>query len=271
MNHVIQQDTAPEPAWLRFVPLFVLLALCIVAMLLPNEVMRIFDVVGYAVCHRIPTRSFFVDGVQLPMCARDTGMFSAALLGMVMFAATLKVRASLFPRRPMVFALAAAFALWAFDGFNSYFLLATGNTLFYMPQNSLRLVTGALMGASLSAFVVALFNQAVWRNPAEQSTVATWLDVAKLAGVAVLVILLVLWQPDFLYGPLALLSGLGAVTLLTIVNALVVLIVLKKHGQVRRWREMVLPLMAGVALTVIEIIAIDALRSSLTAGLGLPF
>lgn len=263
--------STPEPAWLRFVPLLVLMVLSVITMLLPPEALRVFDLVGYAVCHRIPMRSFFIDGQQLPVCARDTGMFSAALLGMVMYAATLRVRASLFPRRPMVFVLGIAFALWAFDGFNSYFLLATGQTLFYMPQNTLRLITGALMGASLSAFVVALFNQAVWRYPAEQATVDRWRDVAKLAGVAVFVIAIVLWQPDFLYGPIAMVSGMGVVVLLTIVNALLVLIVQKKHGQMLGWSQMTVPLLAGVTLTLIEILAIDALRSSLTAGLRLPF
>jgi uncharacterized membrane protein len=260
-----------EPPWLRYAPLLALAALSAVAMLLPHEALRIFDVVGYAVCHRIPTRSFFVGGTQLPVCARDTGMFSAALLGMVMYAATLKTRASLFPRRPMVFALGAAFLLWAFDGFNSYFLLATGQTLFYMPQNGLRLVTGALMGASLSAFVVALFNQAVWQKPANTFTVSGWGDVAKLAGVAAAVIAVVQWQPDFLYGPIALVSGLGAVALLTIVNGLLVLIVMRRHGQVTRWREMVLPLLAGLVLTGMEVFAIFLLRQTLTQGLGLPF
>jgi uncharacterized membrane protein len=263
--------TVPEPSWLRYVPLMALAALSLIAMLLPHEVLRIFDVVGYAVCHRIPTRSFFVDGTQLPVCARDTGMFSAALLSMVMYATTLKTRASHFPRRPMVFALAAGFFLWAFDGFNSYFLLATGQTLFYMPQNWLRLVTGALMGAALSAFVVALFNQAVWQQPANTSTVSRWSDVAKLAGVAAGVIAVVLWQPDFLYGPIALISGLGAVALLTIVNGLLVLIVIRKHGQVYLWRQLLTPAIAGLVLTIIEVIAIDWLRSTLTTGLGLPF
>jgi uncharacterized membrane protein len=273
MNQSVSQHTpsATEPAWLRFAPLAVLAVLAFITLLLPKEALRVFDVVGNAVCHRIPARSFFIAGTQLPVCARDTGMFSAALLGLVMFAATLPTRAALFPRRPMLFALALAFALWAFDGFNSYFLLATGRTLFYMPQNWLRLVTGALMGASLSAFVAALFNQAVWRDVANTPTVARWRDVGKLAGVAALIIAVVLWQPDFLFGPIALMSGMGVVTLLTIVNGLLVLIVLRRHGQVLFWRQLVVPAIAGLTLTLIQVIAIDLLRSALTARIGLPF
>lgn len=273
MNHrTPPQPAMPmEPAWLRFVPLLALAALTVLAMLLPKEVLRLFNVVGYAVCHRIPSRSFFIAGTQLPMCARDTGMFSAALLGLVMFAATLRRRAALFPRRPMLFAFVLAFVLWAFDGFNSYFLLVTGRTLFYLPQNGLRLVTGALMGASLSAFVAALFNQAVWRDAANTATVASWRDVGKLAGVAAAVIAVVLWQPDFLYGPIALASGLGAVILLTIINGLLVLIVLRQHGQMQHWRQMGMPLLAGSVMTLIEVIAIDWLRATFTAQMGLIF
>lgn len=273
MNHSVPHPntTTTEPAWLRYVPALALAALVVLTMLLPKDALRVFDWVGYAVCHRIPTRSFFIAGTQLPVCARDTGMFSAALLGLVMFAATLHTRAALFPRRPALFVFALAFGLWAFDGFNSYFLLATGRTLFYMPQNWLRLVTGALMGASLSAFVSALFNQAVWQDATNTTVAAGWRDVSKLAGVAALVIAVVLWQPDFLYGPIALVSGLGVVTLLTIVNGLLVLIVLKRHGQVQHWQQLMLPLFAGFALTLIEVIAIDLLRATLTAGMALPF
>ena len=273
MNRSIPHQTAAalEPAWLRFLPLAVLAALAFIAMLLPKEALRVFDVVGYAVCHRIPSRSFIVAGAQLPVCARDTGMFSAALLGLVLFAATLQTRAALFPRRPWVFVFALAFGLWAFDGFNSYFLLATGHTLLYTPQNWLRLTTGALMGASLSAFVAALFNQAVWRDVTNVATVTGWRDMVKLAGVVVFVIATVLWQPDFLYGPIALTSGMGAVTLLTIVNGLLVLIVLRRHGQVQHWGQLIVPMLAGFNLTLIEVIAIDLLRSTLTAGTGLPF
>jgi hypothetical protein len=68
-----------------------------------------------------------------------------------------------------------------------------------------------------------------------------------------------------------LISGLGAVALLTIVNGLLVLIVIKKHGQVYQWRQLIAPAIAGLVLTIIEVIAIDWLRSTLTAGLGLPF
>jgi uncharacterized membrane protein len=256
---------------LRFAPLAVLVAFATIVALLPKEMLRPLDLVGYAVCHRIAARSFFVAQTQLPVCARDTGMFSGALLGLIGFSIVLRSPAARFPARPYAFLFAAFFLAWAFDGLNSYWLLATGRTLIYQPQNWLRLTTGALMGIALSAYVVALFNQAVWRRPDDMPSVARWRDVAWLTLIAGGVIAAVLWRPDFLYGPLALLSSLGVLVLLTIVNGLLALIVLKRHGTIERWSQLVTPAVAGFALTLLEIALIDALRAALTQNLRLPY
>src|SRR4030067_1376746 len=41
------------------------------------------DAIGYAVCHRIDLRSFHLGDRTLPLCARCTGMFLGALVGLV--------------------------------------------------------------------------------------------------------------------------------------------------------------------------------------------
>ncbi len=41
------------------------------------------DAVGYAVCHRISVRSFFLDDRPLPLCARCTGMYLGAMAGLL--------------------------------------------------------------------------------------------------------------------------------------------------------------------------------------------
>ncbi|HEC34484.1 MAG TPA: DUF2085 domain-containing protein, partial [Chloroflexi bacterium] len=51
--------------------------------LTPQELLTKVDLVGYAVCHRIPSHSFFVGGRQLPLCARCTGTFLGALTGLL--------------------------------------------------------------------------------------------------------------------------------------------------------------------------------------------
>ncbi len=269
MSTTAQQRTSELTWW----PIYAVLIVIAVAALLPARLIHAFDLVGYAVCHRIPERSFIIAGSQLPLCARDTGMFSAALLGVLSFIVVQPLRVNQFPTRPYLFVLAGFFLAWAFDGLNSYLLLARGEVFLYMPQNWLRLVTGALMGVTLSSFVVPLFNSAVWRPDlsAAQPSVAAWRDIARLLAVAGSVIGLVLWQPAFLYGPIAVISSLGVIFLLVVVNMLLVVLLMRKEARIARWSELTLPIVAGVFFTFTEIMLIVIARAALTEALGLPF
>ena len=49
----------------------------------PGGLLGKADAVGYAVCHRIDLRSFYIGDRQLPLCARCTGMYLGAMLGLV--------------------------------------------------------------------------------------------------------------------------------------------------------------------------------------------
>ncbi len=230
------------------------------SMVVPPRWLAPLDLVGLAVCHRIPSRSFFVNQTQLPVCARDTGMFITTLLGTALLAGRLRSRAADFPRRRYLAVFALFFAVWAFDGFNSYVLLLRGSVFLYMPQNWLRLLTGALMGAAVGPFAVALFNAGVWREPAFEPTIRDAGGLLRQIGLAAAVFGLALWRPDGLYGPLAALSALGVVALLTLVNAMLGLIIAKKSGRIDRLREL-LPFAAlGLICTLAEIGAVAALR-----------
>ena len=39
--------------------------------------------VGSVVCHQLPERSFFIDGRQLPVCARCTGLYISGAVGLL--------------------------------------------------------------------------------------------------------------------------------------------------------------------------------------------
>ncbi|MFZ1794606.1 MAG: DUF2085 domain-containing protein, partial [Anaerolineae bacterium] len=79
---------------------FALGVMALVAAALPTSAINALDLVGYAVCHRIPERSFIIAGNQLPVCARDTGMFIGVLMGVIVFAVLPRRRAAGFPRAP---------------------------------------------------------------------------------------------------------------------------------------------------------------------------
>ena len=52
----------------------------------PPGILGKADAVGYAVCHRIDLRSFHIQGRQMPLCARCTGMYLGAMLGLLYLA-----------------------------------------------------------------------------------------------------------------------------------------------------------------------------------------
>ncbi|MCW1968281.1 MAG: DUF2085 domain-containing protein [Anaerolineae bacterium] len=243
------------------------------AILLPAQAIHAFDWVGYAVCHRIPERSFIIGGNQLPMCARDTGMFGVALLGVLGAALASPLRHAQFPKLLYCVLLALGALTWAADGLNSYLLLATGRVWWYMPQNWLRLVTGGLMGAGVSALIVPLFNISVWRPDlrSSQPFIRSWRGLAFGWGIGLAWVLLVLLQLPLLYGLYAAVSATGTLMLLTVVNGLITLLIMGRDAQVTAWSQLRMPMLIGFALTLGEIGLIAGVRLWLTVRLGLPF
>jgi uncharacterized membrane protein len=253
----------------RWWPVLAIAALCLVAAALPAEWLRAFDWIGYAVCHRIPERSFFLAGHQLPVCARDTGMFVGALTGAAWLAVALPHRAALYPSGRWFFFFALCFAAWGFDGFNSYMLLLRDDVLFYMPQNWLRLTTGAFMGVTLATFAAALFNQGFWRDSVQEPTVGNTRTLGGLIMCAALTITAALWAPPAFLGPLSALSAAGVVGLLALVNAMTIAMVRKRHGTFQYLRELAPYFVIGALLAIAELSAISALRSwALPAAIG---
>ncbi len=229
------------------------------------------DVVAYAVCHRIPERSFFVGGRQLPLCARCTGTFLGLLLTLVTLTAAGRARAGrLLPPRLLV-VLGLFIGLWAFDGFNSYLAFYPNLPHLYEPQNWLRLTTGMLNGIALGSIVMMLSGLSLWSAPRPEPVLRGLGELAGLVLLGGLLIGLVLTAPPWLFYPLALTSTLGVVVMLTSVNTIIVLIVTHRENTLRRWRDVAWPALVALALSLVVVMGISAGRAALTSALDLPF
>jgi uncharacterized membrane protein len=127
---------------------------------------------GYGLCHQIPARSFLGGGVQLPVCARDTGIYVGFVLSMlVMGALDRGRRRSELPPAP-VLAIAGALVLaMAWDGVTSYTGLRT-------TTNDLRLATGLMCGWALPSVVVPLLNSQLWKRFDPGRVLSGWREVA---------------------------------------------------------------------------------------------
>jgi uncharacterized membrane protein len=255
--------------WL--VVVLALVALVAFLVLTPGGLLTKADMIGYAVCHRIDTHSLTVAGRQLPLCARCSGTFIGALVGFLGQAVALRRRrAAEFPSVLVLTFLSGFTLLWAADGLNSYLALIGGPHV-YEPRNWLRLSTGALNGLTMSALVYPIFNFTLWRYPVPERTIRKLSDLGVLVLLEAGMVGLVLTRWPCLLYPLALLSALGVLTLLTSVDSMLVLMIVRRENVVDTWREAVVPLLAGFTLSMVQIGAIDLARYVLTGTLsGIP-
>jgi uncharacterized membrane protein len=236
----------------------------------PHGLLDKADRAAYAVCHRIPARSFAFAGRPLPLCARCSGTYLGAVAGLIALSACGRRRAAQLPP-PTILAVLGVFLLaWAVDGLNSFLTLIPGLPYLYEPRNLLRLVTGTLEGLALAAVLLPLANRTLWANPDPQRSVGSWRDLAWLLVAAAAVIALVSSEwPPLLY-PFAILSELAILGLVGLLNTLFVLMLMHREGRVTRACDALLPLLLGVALAAVELTAIGVGRAALTARLGLP-
>lgn len=234
----------------------------------PSGLLSKADMVGYAVCHQIPSHSFSFAGSQLPLCARCTGTFLGALLGLFGQALVLRRRqASAFPPVGILVVLLSFTFLWAADGVNSYLALI-GAPHAYEPTNALRLVTGSLNGLTMSALIYPVVNISLWRDPLDRPGIRGPGDLGVLLLLEAGLVGVVLSGQGFLLYPLALLSALAVLTLLTSVNSVLAVILLGQENTIEGWHETLKPISVGLLLSLIQVGVIDLIRYAVTGTLG---
>lgn len=251
-----------------------LAALCIVAGFLyiaPAGILSKADAIGYAVCHRIDERSFHMDGSQLPLCARCSGMYLGAVLGLAFLSLTYRRSAGTPPKA--VIAILLLFGLaFAVDGTNSYLYLmksVSGSRLsfipnLYIPNNTLRLFTGSGTGLGMAVAVFVSMNQTFWKDWDNKPVLGKPRDLLILTALMLLADLLVLPEWNWLLYPVAFLSAGGVLLLLTLVYGMLWTMLMRQENMFMHLREAWLPILAGLTIALLQITLIDVFRLWLT-------
>ncbi|NIS80354.1 MAG: DUF2085 domain-containing protein [Anaerolineales bacterium] len=229
----------------------------------PSGLLGKADAIGYAVCHRIELRSFHLGVRQLPLCARCSGMYLGALTG-VAFYLLRHPKAGFYPGRSVRGVLVLFVLIWALDGLNSFLHLFPTAPHVYPPSNTLRVITGALLGVSLATLVYPAFNQYAWKEWKREIILPTFRDLVYLLGLILGIIVAVLSGNPLILYPLALLSVFSVLALLTAVYSTVVLTITRKENRAISWRDLVLPLLLGLTFAVTQIAVIDLVRYWMT-------
>jgi uncharacterized membrane protein len=229
----------------------------------PSGIVGKADAIGYAVCHRIGERSFHIAGRAVSLCARCTGMYLGAVVGMV-YQSLLGRRRTAWPRRGMLIVLGIFFIAFGIDGVNSASILFFQKPLLYQPHNTLRLITGTGMGLVMAITLLPAFNQTVWQAYSHRTALETWGQFGGLLGVSAASIILVLTENPFFLYPLTLVSAGGVVLLLAMVYTMALLMLFRKENHISGYRQLIFPATGGFLMTMTQIILIDLGRYILT-------
>jgi uncharacterized membrane protein len=273
VSSVREKKGVKPRGWLTWIVLVVSLLVIATFLLVPPwTVLGKTKLVGYAICHQIPERSFHLHGQQLPLCARCTGIYMGALAGFTLMWLMGRKRAASLPPTRITLVFVGFIVLLGIDGINSYLTFFPGMPHLYEPQNWLRLTTGTLEGLALSAFVFPVLNYSLWRDADQSSaSVRSFKELALMVAVGGVIVVLIVLELPFLLYPLAILSTLGVLIMLGAINTMIVLALTRREGTALTWRQAALPITVGLAIAFLLIGGMDTVRTILTRALGLPF
>lgn len=228
----------------------------------PSGLLGKADAVAYAVCHRIPVRTFFLGERQLPLCARCSGIYLGALLGLL-YQMRLGKRGAM-PALKISIVLAVFLAAFGIDGVNSYLHLFPGAPGLYEPSNGLRLATGTGLGIGVAAILFPTFNQSMWADWIPEPALRSWRQLAELILLGgVLFLAMISGNPLLLY-PLALLSSATVMVMLMLIYTILWTYLLKQDNRFGSLRSMWPLLLAGFVTALVQVAAMDIGRYALT-------
>jgi uncharacterized membrane protein len=107
---------------------------------------------GSVICHQLPERSFFLDGRQLPVCARCTGLYLSGAAGFLGWFIWKTARGW----RRFVVTPRAALAIVIVAGVPTALSYATGVVGVWDGSNVTRALLAVPLGASAGAIVAAV-------------------------------------------------------------------------------------------------------------------
>lgn len=225
--------------------------------------------IGYGICPQRVSHSYFLAGRQLPVEAREAGMFAGFLLTVLVLAGLGRFRARELPSLPLLLVLILFGFSMAFDGVNNT-LYDMGLFHLYAPYNPARLITGLLMGTTMAGLIWPIFNMTIWRQAPPVPVLDHWSQLGVVLVVLGLFAAVVLLEVDWLLYPVSLLITAGQVTLLTSLGAVIAAVALRREGRANSVWDLLPLIVAGLGLTALMLGAMSAMRYAVLGTTLLP-
>lgn len=221
----------------------------------------------YSTVHGICAQIHNVDvgGLQLPLCARNTGIYSSFFITTVYLLLLGRRRAAKLPPWPIVVLLVLFIVLMGVDGLNSMMVDMFMPHL-YTPQNWLRTLTGLGMGLSIAVIMLLIVNLSLRRDADhDQRVLAGWLDLVGAILINLLAWAAIYGNVGIFYWPIALVAWLGIIGVLFEVNLLITALFMRYEGAVTRAVQLAKPATWALLFTLIELGALAGMRFWLEA------
>jgi uncharacterized membrane protein len=217
---------------------------------------------GYSVCHQMTERTFHVDGHAFPLCARCTGMYLGAMVGLAYHLGW--GRRGSFPPLPIMYILAFFVAAFGIDGINSFTQFLPWAKHLYETTNLTRLISGTGMGVVISAVISPAFNQTVWADVISEPALS---NLKKLLNILVALAVLLLgilgeYVPAMYFAAVA--GGLSVFVLISVLYTIIAVMLLRRDGQLMHKRQLALPVLMGMCAALIQISVMTLIRFMLT-------
>lgn len=261
-------EATPASRWSRLSKiLFITIPAAIIGLFVaatPPGLWEKARIIGYALCHQLPERSFFIHEHQTPLCARCTGMYLGFSIGLIFLIIRRRTRSARMPSAPLIAVLVGFITIMGIDGINSTISIIPGAPQLYHTTNVHRIMTGTLFGLAMCLLFFPVFSTAIWRQPSGDRSLKNWRELIVLVIIALGIDLVVLTQADWLFYPVTILSIVGPLLLLGFMGAIIVLTLRNMVNSVDRWKQMALPMFAGVGLGLVLITLMDFFRASIT-------
>jgi uncharacterized membrane protein len=220
------------------------------------------------ICAQLPTHSFYPGNERLPLCARNTGIYLGFITTLLTLCVTGRGRAQRLPPWPIIIFLLLAILAMVIDGFNS-FLLDLGLAHLYQPHNLLRLATGLITGLALAILALPPLNYLFWHGYNEKRSVSSWSALLPLIPGLILCFFAVASQNVLVLYPIALLSTIGLLIVISNVNLIVILALSKREQIYEHYRQLVPFFGIALLLGIGEMLILAQLKYSLLQALGM--
>lgn len=218
--------------------------------------------IAYGICPQRPDHSLFFGGVQMPIEAREGGMFAGFLLGFIYLVILGRGKAKRLPSPRILTLLVGFIVLMGLDGLN-----AVAYDLYlptpYVPNLFMRSGTGLLTGLALSGIMIPIFNQSTWQQGKPVASLSGWREV-----VPALLLLAIFWAAGLsgwkpLLYPISIMAIFGQVILMVSLGTMVASILLRREGQVSNFTELAPLILIGLIVVVAVLGATSIVRFSL--------